>query len=868
MEIEPVKYSGLLFLSQIIALPLLVSVCVVGAANVIAQDKPPLGTTYTWEEELLESALYEFSDAAGVAIVFAHRLVDRVRVSGSYKVGDDPKLALDNLLEGTGLLAERIRRGRYVIIAEPISAFLDPTDRSAILGTLRGRVVDATHEFPLWGAHVWLVDLGLGAVAQEDGSFEVHDLPTGEYIVRFSHVGYKPIRTRLSVYPVSPRRPPTIQLQEEIMVSQEAFVLPGTVPDPPPGMTEINAQERDTGSALIGEADLINAATDIPGVSRSGNSDGPLVIRGSSPTDVAYIRDGVPVAYPWHAYGAVSIFQPEAVRRVRLHRGSLPPELGDALAGVMEIETPNGRVEQGSGIASVSNVAARALAEVPLTNRIGLFVAGRRSTYELFNRSDITLRDSALVLDLFNLSEDVVGVTQYFYDTEAKLTWDFLPGQSLVLNGYHGGDHLSSNVAGPLLVEEGMHTNVFSARYSRLGRRAFVSATVYRSMFSHRHDTFAHGGNSETELHRSLNYSDNGVRIDADYFQSVAHQLRGGLWVRLHSLDATLEEHLNETGSREEREEMHSVDATLYVQDAWQPHERVSVLAGVRSGLYADASYVFFEPRLFARWTLIPEQLYVRAGVSRQAQTLRRVRDRLGLRYDATEQHWTLSSDALPPATAWQVAIGSEWAPSVPWAFGLDVYVRMRDHVLEPSDPTAGFGPFHGPGVSQSSLLTFYELSEGRAAGIELGAQFDQGGWLVRAQVALSRTEVHLPEEASWKPSAEDRTYTLGFQVHRQLGNFSASARLSVQSGLPRGLRMLQPSTDPERFDTEITGDLSLSYTFDWYGLQWALRGQAINLPERIETFGTDDVPGISTSLATDVLQRSFRPALSLSAAW
>ncbi|MDX1438734.1 MAG: TonB-dependent receptor, partial [Rubricoccaceae bacterium] len=336
---------------RLATLILWMGVLVCASLEGLAQNKPDVGTVYTWDGAPLEAALYEFSDAAGVAIVFAHRLVDRVHVSGTYKVGDDPEPALTTLLDGTRLRAERIRRGRYVIISEPLNAFLDPDDRSAILGDLRGRVIDAKDDQPLWGAHVWLIDLGLGAVVGEDGSFEVPDLPTGEYVVRFSHVGYKPVRSRLSVFPVSPQRPPTIRLQPEVLVSQEAQVLPGAEADPPPGMIDLDVRQAASLPIDLGEADLAQAVAWLPGVTRMSGGQGELVVRSASPSYTAYLRDGVPVYQPWHAYGMLSAFQPEAMKRARFHRGSLPPELGGGLAGVMEVETKDGLIRRPAGTA-------------------------------------------------------------------------------------------------------------------------------------------------------------------------------------------------------------------------------------------------------------------------------------------------------------------------------------------------------------------------------------------------------------------------------------------------------------------------------------------------------------------------------------
>src|SRR5690606_4041306 len=225
---------------------------------------------YAWDDVPLEAALYELADASGASFVFAHRLTEGVRASGVYKPGDEPDAALAQLLRGTGLRATRIRRGRYVVIEEPLNVPLEPDDPAAFLGDLEGTIVDALSGEPLWGAHAWLVDLDLGGVADLHGDFVVPDLPTGTYTVRFSHVGYRPVRVRLSVYPESSRLPPPIRLQPEVVVADDATVDGRSEPEPVPGMTDLATRQAAALPVFLGEGDLAQTLDWLPGLARAG----------------------------------------------------------------------------------------------------------------------------------------------------------------------------------------------------------------------------------------------------------------------------------------------------------------------------------------------------------------------------------------------------------------------------------------------------------------------------------------------------------------------------------------------------------------------------------------------------------------------
>ena len=110
------------------------SVLLVAALAVGGDVSPATAQTeaeLVWDGAPLEDALYELSETTGLELVFALRLVRDLRVTGQYRVTDDPDRALRLLLRGTGIRAERIRQGQYVLIREPLNVPLEPGDRAA-----------------------------------------------------------------------------------------------------------------------------------------------------------------------------------------------------------------------------------------------------------------------------------------------------------------------------------------------------------------------------------------------------------------------------------------------------------------------------------------------------------------------------------------------------------------------------------------------------------------------------------------------------------------------------------------------------------------------------------------------------------------
>ena len=58
------------------------------------------------------------------------------------------------------------------------------TDDAADLGTLTGVVTDAETGLPVMGAGVVIPALGIGAVSQRDGTYEIENVPPGTHDVR------------------------------------------------------------------------------------------------------------------------------------------------------------------------------------------------------------------------------------------------------------------------------------------------------------------------------------------------------------------------------------------------------------------------------------------------------------------------------------------------------------------------------------------------------------------------------------------------------------------------------------------------------------------------------------------------------------
>ncbi len=831
-------------------LPALVAVLVaLAAGSGVRAQAVPDPTELAWTNVPLSEALYDLAEATGLELVFAIRLVEDVRINGRYRVTDDPDRALRLLLRGTGIRAERIRAGQYVLIREPpnVTAEIE-TVREAYTGTLDGRVVDVETGVALEGAHVWLIDLGLGDVVTQDGSFAVPDLPTGRYVVRVSHVGYRPVRLELDVFPDSPRLPPTVRLQPDILEVPDVDLVAGlSPPGPTPGMTELGARQAAAVPYALGETDLAATLSWLPGLGRTGGASGALVVRGADPHRTRYVRDGVPLYEPWHAFGLFSSFQPESLRRVRFHRGSLPAPLGGGLAAVLDVETTDALAGDTLRLAGVGAVAGRFLADVALSDRVGIHLGAQRSTLGLLLRPSLRVEGDAWVLDPTGgsvLEADRPSVA--FGDAEAKVSVRLGAGQ-LDIAGTVGGDDLEVDLPDQRgLRDYSWRTHTASARLrSLVGSRTFATAQAYRT--GHR-----------TEESRTLPFRveadqslvEHGLALDVDHFRSLRHQIRGGAQLA----DRRVGGARGQRGTPEDRQRV--VEVAAYLEDTWRPGGGWQLQPGVRAEIRSSAgqaSRLDVSPRLFARWTPNEDRLVLRAGLSRQTQAVHRLRGQIAGRYQLANSRWLLADGNVPLSRAWQAGIGAEWTATSRLAFSADLYARRSQGLLEAATPSQPVDD-----VNPNTLYQAFPPHRGRADGLEVAARYQAYRWTVGLSGALARARVRSESGGEWRPSTYDRPLSLGVLAQRRWGPWTAALRLDLESGLAR------PGGDRDRLQVRASG--AVGATTAWRGVQLSALAQATARPSPSRSLSAP--PDLGLPLATDVRGLPGWPVVTVSARW
>ncbi|MEM6379750.1 MAG: TonB-dependent receptor, partial [Bacteroidota bacterium] len=293
--------------------------------------------------------------------------------------------------------------------------------------TISGYVKDAANGEALIGATVLAKELGTGNITNVYGFYSI-TLSPGDYTIEFRYIGFN---TQTKTISLSEDMRIDMELSEEETQLQEVVVT-ATPEDLNVSSTEMSVAELDikTVSKLpvfAGEIDVIKSIQLLPGVSTVGEGSSGFNVRGGGVGQNLILLDEAPVYQSSHLFGFFSVFNPDAVKDVKLYKGGIPARYGGRLASILDIRMKEGNSKEFDVSGGIGTVFSRLTVEGPIKkDKASFILAGRRSY------ADIPIR---LLTDV--LSD---GAGLFFYDLTAKANYDINENNRIFASGYFGRD--------------------------------------------------------------------------------------------------------------------------------------------------------------------------------------------------------------------------------------------------------------------------------------------------------------------------------------------------------------------------------------------------------------------------------------------
>ena len=239
-----------------------------------------------------------------------------------------------------------IKRIVFLALFVPIIAFGQ--------ATLKGTVTDASNNEPLIGVNVIVQGTSLGAATDIDGKFLIFGIPERVFDIKVSCVGYEPLIKSIdfsAVKDVSRKfqlKPAVIQ-GEEVVVTGQVRGQQAAINQQLTANTMVSV----VSSEKIKELPDANAAEAIGRLSgvalqRSGGEATQIVLRGMGAGFSTVTLDGVRVpATEADARGVdLSMMSQGSLAGIELYKALTPDKDADAIAGTVNLVTPNAPAER------------------------------------------------------------------------------------------------------------------------------------------------------------------------------------------------------------------------------------------------------------------------------------------------------------------------------------------------------------------------------------------------------------------------------------------------------------------------------------------------------------------------------------------
>ncbi len=291
--------------------------------------------------------------------------------------------------------------------------------------TMSGYIIDQETNETLIGVNVILPKIQYGATTNEYGFYSI-TVPKGSYQLRISYLGYESFQEELQLDKTITKDyklKSEVALLEEVVVEENIEQL--NLKSPQMSLNKLTIQTIKNIPAALGEVDIIKSITLLPGVTSAGEGASGFNVRGGAADQNLILLDEAIVFNSSHLFGFFSVFNPDAIKDIKLYKGGIPSNYGGRVSSVLNIYQKDGNSNAIKAQGGIGLISSRLLLEGPIEKEKGSFLIGGRSSYaHLF----------------FPLVESVGDNKAYFYDLNTKLSYKLNKNNNIYLSGYFGRD--------------------------------------------------------------------------------------------------------------------------------------------------------------------------------------------------------------------------------------------------------------------------------------------------------------------------------------------------------------------------------------------------------------------------------------------
>lgn len=645
--------------------------------------------------------------------------------------------------------------------------------------TISGVIKEKSNNETLYGVNVIIEELKTGTVTNEYGFYSI-TVPKGVYNLRISYLGFQNIDEKVDLNQNLKKNyflvEDTKSLEEVVVTDNKKSI---DIKKPEMSVNKLSISQIKKIPVILGEVDIIKSLLLLPGVTNAGEGASGFNVRGGSADQNLILLDEATIFNSSHLFGFFSVFNPDAIKDLKLYKGGIPARFGGRLSSVLDIYQKEGNSNNFEVNGGIGLLASRLLAEGPIVKgKSSFLVAGRSSYAHLF----------------LKLSDNKNSA--YFYDLNTKISYNFNAKNQLYFSGYFGRDVFSIDKS----FENTYGNSIFNLRWNHLFNDKLFSnmSLIYSDYFyGLKLDFIGFNWNSGIE-----NYN---FKYDLKYYMSDKTKIFTGFNGIYHLFNPGEISPIDSSSSINFRklDNKYAYENALYVDVEQEISKKLNASFGVRYSLfhrvgnqvvntYANnqavtfdnnlkiyekgvptgtiaygsnetiAKFDNFEPRAALSYS-IDDDKSIKVSYNRMAQYLHLITNTAA---PTPLDVWAPSDQYLKPMTLDQYALGyfTNFKDKM-YSIEAEVYYKDIKNKLDFID---------GADLIANNAIEQVVLNgESRAYGLELMVKKNEGNWQGWISYTLSRAEQRTPGRTPNETGiANGNWYLTGFD---KLHNFNAT---------------------------------------------------------------------------------------------
>ena len=428
--------------------------------------------------------------------------------------------------------------------------------------TLSGIITDAGSNETLIGVNISIPKLKTGVMTNEYGFYSL-TLPRGTYKIQITYLGYQTIEETLSL---NQNIKNNFKLIGSESVLQEVVIIDksnkAAIRKPEMSVNKLTISTIKKMPVVLGETDILKSILLLPGVTSAGEGQSGFNVRGGGADQNLILLDEATIFNSSHVFGFFSVFNPDAIKDLKLYKGGIPARFGGRASSVLDIYQKEGNNNSFHINGGLGLISSRLLAEGPIVKDKGSFLIGARTSY------------AHLFLKLADNKNSAS-----FYDLNAKLNYKLNDNNSLYISSYFGRDLF--NISEQFQNTYGNST--FNLRWNHIfSERLFSNVSAIFSDYYYGLTITSVGFDWQSSI-KNFN-----LKYDLKYYMNDKIKLNFGLNSIYYKFNPGTIAPIDEASSINfsQLDKKNAFEPSLYAEAEHQATEKLSFLYGLRYSIF------------------------------------------------------------------------------------------------------------------------------------------------------------------------------------------------------------------------------------------------------------------------------------------